>query len=219
MKAFLFLASILINLWNSESFTVPNGLNNSLKQFDDTSSSSTIATIDRRNVLLGIVTGVVATTISLTPPAFASSDDLSLYQDSNTGFQIKYPTSWKKTEQTLPDRRRLILFLNDNESGKDKDLMFIAYTSVRDDFTSLGSFGSVDQVGYQTILPKGELMGEKTESVMLSSESKKNSYYFDYVSQVPNQPKVSTYIIYIYDVVCMVFCTELKSLYIYDLLL
>jgi hypothetical protein len=188
MRALLFLSLTLLSVWRSESFTLPNSLKNSLKPFDD---ASTITTVDRRHALLGILSGAIATTTSLSLPAFAASEDLSLYQDSTTGFQIKYPASWKKSEQTLPDRRRLTLFLNDDESGKDKDLMFIAYTSVRDDFTSLGSFGSVDQVGSQTILPKGELMGEKTESVMLSSESKKNSYYFDYVSQVPNQPKVS----------------------------
>lgn len=192
MRLFIFLAAILINVWKSESFTIPNGFNYPIKPLDE-GASSTIPTInvDRRNALLGIVSGAVAMTTSFTSPAFASSDDLTLYQDSTTGFQINYPASWKKTEQTLPDRRRLILFLNDDEFGKDKDLMFIAYTPVRDDFTSLGSFGSVDQVGAQTILPKGELMGEKTESFMLGSESKKNSYYFDYVSQVPNQPKVS----------------------------
>ena len=32
-------------------------------------------------------------------------------------------------------------------------LGYMAYTSVRDDFTNLSSFGSVDEVGQATLLP------------------------------------------------------------------
>jgi len=41
-----------------------------------------------------------------------------------------------------------------------------------------------------TILPKGELAGEESESKMLSALSQKGSYYFDYVTRSPGQPKV-----------------------------
>jgi hypothetical protein len=41
-----------------------------------------------------------------------------------------------------------------------------------------------------TILPKGELQGETTKSVMLSAVSKKNAYIFDYTACPPNQPEV-----------------------------
>ena len=66
----------------------------------------------------------------------------------------------------------------------------MAYTPVRDDFTSLGSFGSVDQVAQTTILPKGELAGVDDTSKMLSAVSKNNAYYFDYVASpvVPTEP-------------------------------
>eukprot|EP00534_Pseudo-nitzschia_fraudulenta_P016731 CAMPEP_0201251600 /NCGR_PEP_ID=MMETSP0852-20130820/66438_1 /ASSEMBLY_ACC=CAM_ASM_000632 /TAXON_ID=183588 /ORGANISM="Pseudo-nitzschia fraudulenta, Strain WWA7" /LENGTH=161 /DNA_ID=CAMNT_0047551203 /DNA_START=523 /DNA_END=1008 /DNA_ORIENTATION=- len=74
--------------------------------------------------------------------------------------------------------------------SNQKTLMFIAYTPTRDDFTSLGSFGSVDEVGQSTILPKAELAAKQgIESEMLSAVSKKQAYYFDYVQSVPSQPK------------------------------
>ena len=41
-----------------------------------------------------------------------------------------------------------------------------------------------------TILPKGELQGETTKSVMLSAESRKNAYIFDYKVEPPNLPEV-----------------------------
>jgi len=113
-----------------------------------------------------------------------------MYTDETAGFEVKTPSGWQKSEQSLPDRRKIILFVNDNDaSSTNKDLMFIAYTPVRDDFTTLSSFGSVDQVGQMTILPKGQIMGENSESKMLNSESKKNSYYFDYVTKTTDQPK------------------------------
>lgn len=60
--------------------------------------------------------------------------------------------------------------------------MYMAYTPIRDDFTSLVSFGSVDQVAQATILPKGELGGQPDDSKMISATSRRNAYYFDYTS-------------------------------------
>lgn len=121
-------------------------------------------------------------------PAPASSD-LSLYTDKNCGFQLKVPASWEKTEQELQDRRTIVFFIDPKSGEKDKNLIFIAYTPVRDDFTSLSSFGTVDQVAQQTILPKSDMVGEKTDNQMLASDSKKDAYFFDYISQTPGQPK------------------------------
>eukprot|EP00979_Chaetoceros_neogracilis_P006515 scaffold1335_cov282-Chaetoceros_neogracile.AAC.4 len=114
-----------------------------------------------------------------------------MYIDEASGFEVKTPSGWQKSEQALADRRKIVFFVNgDDASSSEKDLMFIAYTPVRDDFTALSSFGSVEQVGQMTILPKGELMGEDSNgSKMLSQESKKNSYYFDYVTKSADQPK------------------------------
>lgn len=133
-------------------------------------------------------------TIAITPPLFPSltlAEELSYttYEDEKIGFQIKTPTNWERSENSLPDRRRIVLFMDKSDSSQEKDLMFIAYTPVRDDFTSLSSMGTVDQVGQMTILPKGELAGVESDNKMLSAVSQKNSYYFDYVSKIPGQPK------------------------------
>ncbi|GMH70559.1 hypothetical protein TL16_g05439 [Triparma laevis f. inornata] len=85
----------------------------------------------------------------------------------------------------LADRRVLELFVDPSSSDTS---MFVAYTPVRDDFTSLSSFGSLDQVAQTSILPKGELAGSEVESKMLSSDSKNSAYYFDYVVALPDQP-------------------------------
>ncbi len=41
-----------------------------------------------------------------------------------------------------------------------------------------------------TILPKGVIAGEDTESAMLSAESKKQAYFFDYRAKPPGQVEV-----------------------------
>jgi hypothetical protein len=46
------------------------------------------------------------------------------------------------------------------------------------------------QVAQMTILPKGQIAGEESDSVMLSAESRKSAYFFDYKQTVPGQPEV-----------------------------
>mmetsp|Transcript_23247 Transcript_23247/g.32473 ORF Transcript_23247/g.32473 Transcript_23247/m.32473 type:complete len:239 (-) Transcript_23247:123-839(-) len=119
--------------------------------------------------------------------SFAAEETLAKYEDKDCGFQINLPTGWEKSEQSLPDRRKIVLYI-EPDSDK-KTLAFIAYTPIRDDFTSLSSFGSVENVGQATILPKSTLAGEENESKMLSAVSEKGSYYFDYVATAAGQPK------------------------------
>lgn len=95
---------------------------------------------DRRKFMDIISSAVVigSTSTFFPLPSLAAEDDaFTVYKDENIGFQIKAPSGWDKSEQTLPDRRRLVLFIN-NEDGSatnKNDLMFIAYTPIRDDFT------------------------------------------------------------------------------------
>lgn len=155
------------------------------------SNKANVVEDDRRSFLSTIIGGTAAASILSSNPFIVNAEEggekLTLFKDTKTGFQLKVPTSWKMSEQALRDRRQLTLFVD--EDGNKEDLVFIAYTPVRDDFTSLASFGSVEMVGQATILPKGQLAGEDTDNEMISSESKKNAYYFDYTSKSPNQPK------------------------------
>jgi hypothetical protein len=87
----------------------------------------------------------------------------------------------------LRDRRELLLW---QDPADARTALTIAYTPVRDDFTSLASFGSVDQVAAQTILPKGALAGVEDDpfAKMLSATSAKGAYFFDYRQTVPGTP-------------------------------
>ena len=179
-------------------------------------------TLSRRSWFVKTANAAIAISgaVALPIPAVAA-EKFETYQNDALGFHISIPAGWEKIIQQLPDRRSITLFI-DPTSGEDKTLMFIAKTPIQPDFTSLASFGSVDQVrlstsnnrgllcdkraysehslflpfvlqvAQTTILPKGEILGDTTgtKSVMLSAESKKNAYYFDYKVTPPNLPEV-----------------------------
>ena len=127
--------------------------------------------------------------------AAESSYPEQTYDDADYAFRLRVPSSWDRTEQTLSGRRRAVFFTDpsskDAESGIIETLGIVAYTPVRDDFVSLASFGSVDEVGQATILPKGELAGGDTSSsMMISATSGGGAYFFDYVAgpSAPAEP-------------------------------
>lgn len=144
---------------------------------------------------------ILSSTASFPAISYAaeSSTKLEPYEDSDFGFRLQVPSSWENTEQKLSGRRKGIFFTDPNSKDATTDtietLAFIAYTPLRDDFTSLASFGSVDNVAQTTIMPKGDLAGQDdTGSKMLSAVSKNNAYYFDYVATpvVPTEPGTSS---------------------------
>ncbi len=148
----------------------------------------------RRDLLASVATiGTGMTTTLLVASAGAATAPstplgLDLYEDPACKFSIQLPTGWTKTEQTLPDRRKIVLYIKPDSN--QKTLVFLAYTPVRADFTSLGSFGTVDEVAQATILPKGELANvANVASKMISASSQKQAYFFDYVQTVPPQPE------------------------------
>ena len=145
--------------------------------------------IGRRSFHRTLTAAATTTLLSPLPSHAETTTEFTTYTDKACSFRFDVPSAWDQSEQTLPDRRRIVFFIDPKSPADDKNLIFVAYTPIRDDFTSLASFGSVEQIAQQTILPKGSL-DEKTENEMLSADGKKDAYFFDYVSQPAGQPKV-----------------------------
>ena len=105
-------------------------------------------TVTRRSWF--VKTAAIATAASLpliVPIPALAAEKFETYQNDVLGFQISIPAGWEKVVQQLPDRRSITLFI-DPTLGEDKPLMFIAKTPIQPDYTSLASFGSVDQVRF-----------------------------------------------------------------------
>ena len=172
----------------------------SRQQCDDKTTTELAASLNRRDWLnevnrLGLsafVASSVVTSCLFSSPQVASAASTSFknYDDPVHGFSIDVPDSWEPSTQQLPDRRKIQVWTDPTTNENGKSLIFVAYTPVRDDFTSLASFGSVDQVAMQTILPKGQIAGEDVKASMLSATSKNQAYFFDYKQEVPGvQPE------------------------------
>ncbi|KAL9183071.1 LOW QUALITY PROTEIN: hypothetical protein ACHAXT_004858 [Thalassiosira profunda] len=161
----------------------------------------TDASSARRAFLASTLAAAGAT---LLPSASTAADSLVPYEDTEYGFKFQVPASCamyqprqqrKRPSRSCPGRRKAVFFTDPaskDAAGNIETLGFVAYTPLRDDFTSLSSFGSVDEVAQSTILPKGELLDPKDAgaSKMLSATSKNNAYFFDYVAApvVPTAP-------------------------------
>jgi hypothetical protein len=161
----------------------------SLQTAQSLSSSSNTNTNTRRQWLVNSLAALPVAAAWCTSPstataAAAATTKFETYNDVKHGFSVLVPSEWTRTEQTLPDRRTILLWTDPTDAA-GATFVFIAFTPVRDDFTSLSSFGSVDQVAAQTILPKGKIAGENVESEMKSAVSKKQAYFFDYTQCVP----------------------------------
>ena len=138
--------------------------------------------IDRRGAIAtaaGSLSAAIATGIR---PVVAGGSALKTFEDEVTGISLDVPVDWVASVQELPDRRKMNLWKDPDDT---ESLVFIAYTPVRDDFTSLGSFGTADVVAAQTIMPKAKIAGFDVEAEMLSAVSAKRAYFFDYLQTVP----------------------------------
>ncbi|KAL3827700.1 hypothetical protein ACHAXA_000573 [Cyclostephanos tholiformis] len=148
---------------------------------------------------VGAVSSLVVVATTSRPPASyaAAAEKTSVssyadYEDENYGFRLSVPSSWERSEQTLSGRRKATFFTDPSSTtpgGGIETLCIVAYTPVRDDFTSLSSFGSVDEVGQATILPKELAGGDGSTSNMISATSGRGAYYFDYYVASPTVPR------------------------------
>jgi hypothetical protein len=130
-----------------------------------------------------VIFGAAASALLIHDNPANAATTTTLYNDPTHGFSLQVPSDWIQSTQRLPDRRQMQVWSDPKDANT---ILFIAYTPVRDDFTSLGSFGSVDVVAEQTILPKGELAGvEGVSSRLISAKSEKQAYLFDYLQNVP----------------------------------
>lgn len=131
---------------------------------------------NRRSFLAG--TAAIGASIVAPGPSRAT-EDFTLYSDVKLGVKFEVPASWQKSEQEISGGRRLVIWVD----PKDPDTnCFVAYTPVRGDYMSLGSFGPVDAVA-MTVVPKAPNLKSK----LLEAKQLKGNYFFDYTVQSEDQ--------------------------------
>eukprot|EP00904_Undaria_pinnatifida_P014273 jgi/Undpi1/9977/HiC_scaffold_28.g12431.m1 len=103
------------------------------------------------------------------------------FTDDVLGFKFQTPDGWERGEAQISGRRKIIVYTSPKNPGANA---FVAYTPVRGDFTTLGSFGTLDEVS-KTVLPEAE----GVKSRMVDSYAVKNCYVYDYVVSQEGRPE------------------------------
>lgn len=101
------------------------------------------------------------------------------------------PPAWKPSVNEMSNGRRLVVFADAADANSN---VFLLYTPLQADYTSLGSFGNIDSVA-TTVLPscggaQGSCSIEKDgiESKLVSSKTVKGCYVYDYTVKQSGQP-------------------------------
>jgi len=147
--------------------------------------------VQRRSALEGVVaSSAAAVLLPLSQPAFAAerntvrvafNPDPSGNMSSSASFEV--PADWQAsdTRAVSSGGRRLVVYADPTNSDTN---VFLLITPIRGDYTSLGSFGSLDSV-QDTIIPRGP----DVESDMLKAFTSPGRYNYEYTIVVPDQPK------------------------------
>ena len=91
------------------------------------------------------------------------------------------PDRWVQLSGDVSGGRQLVLYADPDNSDTNA---FVLITPVRGDYTSLGSFGSIEVV-QATVMP----YGDGIEYTKVTSEASTGKYTYDYEVSVPSQPK------------------------------
>ena len=91
------------------------------------------------------------------------------------------PDRWVQLSGDVSGGRQLVLYADPDNSDTNA---FVLITPVRGDYTSLGSFGSIEVV-QATVMP----FGDGIEYTGVTSEASTGKYTYDYEVSVPSQPK------------------------------
>eukprot|EP00903_Cladosiphon_okamuranus_P019578 g18006.t1 len=122
-----------------------------------------------------------ALTVAAGAPLLPKASNAEVFTDDVLGFKMDVPDGWERKDAEISGRRKLIVYTSPKTPGTNA---FVAYTPARGDFTTLGSFGTLDEVS-KTVLPEAEGVSSR----MVNSYTSKNSYVYDYIVNQQGRPE------------------------------
>ena len=115
---------------------------------------------------------------------------LDTYTDKEYGVSFGIPKGWQAVPNELADGRVLIAATDPTDPEFN---LYIIFSPIAGDYTSLGAFGNIDYVA-GTVIPECNkatcsiAAGDPIEGKMLGQEVVKGNYVYDYTIQQVNQP-------------------------------
>jgi len=161
--------------------TLRSGRDLRMSPSPDTPSKVGIDGLSRRSTLsvLPAAAAVWAASLGGVRPA-AADVALETFTEKFYCVSVGLPKGWEPITTSLTTR-----ILVAAADPKDPDFQVnLLFTSIASDYTSLGSFGTIDYVAANTVIPPGSIAaGDVIEGKLLGQETVKGNYVYDYTNQ------------------------------------
>jgi hypothetical protein len=138
--------------------------------------------LDRRAVLAQAPAFFAACAAASAVQEAGAAEELKTYKDAEYGDSFLIPSGWELSENELSGGRKLVAAADPQDPNSN---VFILYTPLAPDYTSLGSFGNIDYVA-NTFLPPKESDG--ISGRMIEQVAARGSYIYDYVIEQRGNP-------------------------------
>ena len=138
--------------------------------------------LDRRTLVSQAPAFIAACTASASQLASAADVELNTYKDPEYGDSFLLPSGWELSENELSGGRKLVAAADPQDTNSN---VFILYTPLAPDYTSLGSFGNIDYVASTFLPPAGS---EGISGRMIEQTALRGAYVYDYVIEQRGNP-------------------------------
>mmetsp|Transcript_31048 Transcript_31048/g.41031 ORF Transcript_31048/g.41031 Transcript_31048/m.41031 type:complete len:236 (-) Transcript_31048:407-1114(-) len=129
-----------------------------------------------RQQFFGCAAAMATSTMLVPQISEAAPQQTKKVSDPLERFTFEVPSDWDESETIVSGGRKVVVFTNPQ---KPETNAFYAFTPLRGDYTSLGSFGTLDYVE-SVVLP----FGPGVKSKLIESRSGNGMYYYDYTVEV-----------------------------------
>eukprot|EP00752_Nemacystus_decipiens_P004213 g3850.t1 len=143
-----------------------------------TAHDATTTAASRLDFIRGAGAAVTVVAGAVLSPKASNAE---VFTDDVLGFKMDVPDGWERNDAEISGRRKLIVYTSPKNPGTNA---FVAYTPARGDFTTLGSFGTLDEVS-KTVLPEADGVSSR----MVNSYTSKSSYVYDYIVNQQGRPE------------------------------
>eukprot|EP00475_Leptophrys_vorax_P019220 TRINITY_DN26249_c0_g1_i1.p1 TRINITY_DN26249_c0_g1~~TRINITY_DN26249_c0_g1_i1.p1 ORF type:complete len:249 (-),score=19.48 TRINITY_DN26249_c0_g1_i1:183-929(-) len=142
----------------------------------------------RRDVLIGSLAVPLATSLAGVATAAEGTADYVPYANDQEKYQLLVPSGWAQSEGSSGTRKVMAFHPEDRLDAN----VSILITLLSADFTSLGSFGTVDAFAESLVNSLDRSWQKKPgqKAVLLAAKAADDKYYVEYTVQKPDEARV-----------------------------
>ncbi|CAI5952887.1 unnamed protein product, partial [Closterium sp. NIES-65] len=147
--------------------------------------------VNRRDLLAGSLAAPLVLTLVGSASAEQEASDFVTFENPKERYTFQVPAGWVRSEGTAGVRQVIAFHPPDRTDAN----VTILITPLAADFTSLGSFGTVDAFAETLVngLDRSWQPSPGQKAVLLGAKSANDAYLVEYTLQKPSEPCVHLY--------------------------